>query len=696
MEPSTPPPARQGLRLEEEERPSMERVFEGEPLPSRSETITARSVAVSVALGCTLSVVAMKLALTSGFAPSLAIPAGLLGSFLPRVWIRLLDSCETSQLPFTRQENTVIQTCVVACTSIAFSGGFGTYILAMSRSSAEGSSFGNDNNNVAEPQVGRMVLFLLLTSFAGMFAIMPFRNSLIIHHRLTFPSGTATAHLINTMHTPQGAKQASKQVAMLLKTFCGTVAWAIFQWFFAGGDDCGFRTFPTFGIMAYRLGFYFNFSMTNVGVGMFCPYKITISMLAGSLISWGLIWPYIATKAGDWYPKGLDDDNISGINGYRVFIGISMILADGLLYMLSILIRTLYTMSKQQDNPQPMQNAGAGQPFQCLNDVVDRTTHSFDDRRRTQVFLRDRIPSMAPIMGYVFLSVISTVVIPHLYTQLRYHHVAFAYLIAPLFAFCNAYGNGITDMKIATTYGKIAMLIFSSWVGLKDGGVVAGLAACAIIASNVSTASDLMQDYRTGYITLTSPHTISISQVAGTALGCVINPVIFWVFYKVYNGGAHDDSNALGPYAKVYRGIAMLGMTENGLPSHTMLLCKVFFVLALSASVLREVAALRRWRVRRYIPSTIAMAVAFFVPPTIPIGMILGSAVIYLWGRSDRDDMHIMSPAVACGLICGDGFGSLVSSMLTLLKATPPICIMFLSRQVNESLDAFMATKATS
>uniref|UniRef100_A0ACD5V4N7 Uncharacterized protein n=1 Tax=Avena sativa TaxID=4498 RepID=A0ACD5V4N7_AVESA len=446
--------------------------------------------------------------------------------------------------------------------------------------------------------------------------------------------------------------------------------------------------------MAYRLGFSFNFSMTNVGVGMFCPYKITISMLAGSLISWGLICPYIQTKAGDWYPKGLDDDNISGINAYRVFIGISMILADGLLHMLSILIRTLYTMCKEQDNPQPMQHNAGGQPFHCLSAVIDRTMHSFDDRRRTQVFLRDRIPSMAPVIGYVVMSVISIVVIPHLYTQLRYHHVALAYIIAPVFAFCNAYGNGITDMNIASTYGKIAILIFSSWVGLQDGGVVAGLAACAIIVSNVSTASDLMQDYKTGYITLTSPHTISISQSAGTALGCVINPVIFWVFFRVYKGGAHN--NGIGPYAKVYRGIAMLGITENGLPTHTMLFCKVFFALALSVSVLREVAACRSWSIRRYIPSTIGMAVAFFVPPTIPIGMVVGSAAIYLWGRSDRDDMQLMSAAAACGLICGDGFGSLVSSMLTLLKATPPICIMFLSREVNQGLDAFMAAKGTS
>ncbi|KAE8819809.1 putative metal-nicotianamine transporter YSL7 [Hordeum vulgare] len=80
MEPSTPPAATHHLWGMEGEHPSTERVFEGEPVPSRSETITMRSVAVSIVLGCTLSVVAMKLALTSGFAPSLAIPSGLLGS----------------------------------------------------------------------------------------------------------------------------------------------------------------------------------------------------------------------------------------------------------------------------------------------------------------------------------------------------------------------------------------------------------------------------------------------------------------------------------------------------------------------------------------------------------------------------------------------------------------------------------------
>ena len=113
-----------------------------------------------------------------------------------------------AQLPFTRQENAVIQTFVVSCANIAYTGGFGSYILAMSRTSAVDGGPGNSGGNVAEPQIGRLMAFLFLTSFVGVFAVMPFRNSLVIRHNLPFPTGMATAHFINSIHTPHGAKQA--------------------------------------------------------------------------------------------------------------------------------------------------------------------------------------------------------------------------------------------------------------------------------------------------------------------------------------------------------------------------------------------------------------------------------------------------------------------------------------------------------
>lgn len=75
---------------------------------------------------------------------------------------------------------------------------------------------------------------------------------MILGYKLTYPSGTATAHLINSFHTPQGAKLAGKQISVLFKSLASSFIWSFFQWFYSGGSDCGFNNFPTFGLQAYR------------------------------------------------------------------------------------------------------------------------------------------------------------------------------------------------------------------------------------------------------------------------------------------------------------------------------------------------------------------------------------------------------------------------------------------------------------
>ena len=42
------------------------------------------------------------------------------------------------------------------------------------------------------------------------------------------------------------------------------------------------------------------------------------------------------------------------------------------------------------------------------------------------------------------------------------------------------------------------------------------------LCSHVSTAADLMQDLKTGYLTLSSAKSMFASQLVGTAMGCVI------------------------------------------------------------------------------------------------------------------------------------------------------------------------------
>ena len=41
-------------------------------------------------------------------------------------------------------------------------------------------------------------------------------------------------------------------------------------------------------------------------------------MMLGSILSWGILWPYIDGKAGDWYPVGLREHDFKGLFGYQV------------------------------------------------------------------------------------------------------------------------------------------------------------------------------------------------------------------------------------------------------------------------------------------------------------------------------------------------------------------------------------------
>lgn len=124
---TAPSPAEVGMRKKEiggeaEEEMSVEKAFEGERVPTWREQLTVRALVVSFFMSVMFSVIVMKLNLTTGIIPSLNVSAGLLGFFFVKSWTKLLEKSGFLKQPFTRQENTVIQTCVVAAYGIAFSG----------------------------------------------------------------------------------------------------------------------------------------------------------------------------------------------------------------------------------------------------------------------------------------------------------------------------------------------------------------------------------------------------------------------------------------------------------------------------------------------------------------------------------------------------------------------------------------------
>jgi hypothetical protein len=104
------------------EEASVEQAFLEKPLPSWREQLTVRAFVVGFLLSILFSVIVMKLSLSTGIIPSLNVSASLLAFFLVRLWTKAIEGMGLLKQPFTRQENTVIQTCVVAAYGLSFSG----------------------------------------------------------------------------------------------------------------------------------------------------------------------------------------------------------------------------------------------------------------------------------------------------------------------------------------------------------------------------------------------------------------------------------------------------------------------------------------------------------------------------------------------------------------------------------------------
>ncbi|CAA2940337.1 metal-nicotianamine transporter YSL2-like isoform X1 [Olea europaea subsp. europaea] len=631
-------------------------------IPPWTKQITIRGIVASLLIGIIYSAIVMKLSLTTGLVPNLNVSAALLAFVFIRTWTNLLQKANLVTTPFTRQENTIIQTCAVACYSIAVGGGFRSYLLGLNKKTYEQAGLdteGNSPGSYKEPGLDWMIGFLFIVSFIGLLALVPLRKIMIIDYRLPYPSGTATAVLINGFHALKGDQMAKMQVHGFMKFFSISFLWSFFQWFYSGGGQCGFNSFPAFGLKAWNQSFYFDFSMTYIGAGMICSHLVNLSLLLGAMLSYGVMWPIISELKGVWFPETIPESSMKSLNGYKVFTSIALILGDGLYNFLKTMFSTIRSMYTA---------------FNKRNLKADNKNQQPNDLQRNKLFIRESIPLWVACIGYMLFSVISIFIIPIMFPQLKWHYVLAAHVLAPSLSFCNAYSAGLTDMNMAYNYGKVALFVLAALV-VKENGVVAGLIGCGLIKSIVSISSDLMHDFKTGYLTLTSPRSMVLSQGIGTAIGCIVAPLTFVLFYRAFDVG-NPDGEYKAPYALIYRNMAILGVEGfSALPQHCLQLCYGFFTFAILANLLRDLAP---EKVGKWVPLPMAMAVPFLVGANFAIDMCVGSLIVYIWHKVNNTKASLMIPAVASGLICGDGLWILPSSILALAKINPPICMSFL------------------
>src|SRR5699024_9947287 len=138
--------------------------------------------------------------LKTGITPSMNILGGVLGFALTKLMLKFRIFGYT----FTPQENAVIQTINVAMYTVASPAfGYANGYLAMSKEAFEAAGMqdaGDSSIYTVDLSYWLSIVCALSLFSFGCFLAYPVRNYYILKKQLLFPSGTATAWVINALH----------------------------------------------------------------------------------------------------------------------------------------------------------------------------------------------------------------------------------------------------------------------------------------------------------------------------------------------------------------------------------------------------------------------------------------------------------------------------------------------------------------
>jgi OPT family oligopeptide transporter len=286
--------------------------------------------------------------------------------------------------------------------------------------------------------------------------------------------------------------------------------------------------------------------------------------------------------------------------------------------------------------------------------------------------LRDRelIPNSWWIGGLAIGS-LATVLIMQFVFQIVWYETLVAIAFSAVLAAVAARSLGETDINPTGGVGKVMQLVFG---GISPNQIVTNLMAAGITNGGASQAGDMMQDLKTGYLLGASPRKQLVAQLIGIIAGVV--PVI--VVYRMFT---HDPS-ALGgkelpaPAAMAWKAVAELlvkGFSE--LPPHAL------EAVAISASVGIILPLLRKIdRIKAYVPSGLAIGIAFIIFPSHSLVMFYGLVVWLVWKQMSPLSAEKYTFAVASGLIAGEGLMGIVRAGLDMANVpTLPKVIEMLS-----------------
>jgi len=576
-----------------------DRIYEPE---AGEAQLSIRAVLTGCVLGAVVAAMNISLGLKIGWSLGGSLIAAILGY--------------TFWMPFRRLsvlETNIAQTAGSACGSMASTAGLLSAIPALAMLGTTLSW-------------GQLVLWGTAVGFLGVFYAVPLRNQMVVLEKLRFPTGTATANTIQSMHA-DGA-EAVRQAKVLLKFGVASGVFALGAYFIPEMESPPLK----FGVLGLLATWTFKLYLSPVffGVGGLVGMRVGASMLVGAIVAWGLVGPW-AKSSG--LAAGEVMSYADGPRGWLLWPGVALMVMDAFGNLALSWKSILRTFT-------------GGASANGVSDMEDP---------------KDQIPALwwmgglvagATLAGFVSKSVFD---IPVWMTLVA---VAMSWILAMI----AVRSTGETDINPIGGMGKVTQLTFGA---LAPGSTTTNLMAAGITSAGASQAGDMMQDLKTGRMLGAAPRKQFIAQCLGILSGIPIATGVYTLYSNVYDIG-FDEVNAPAPAAHAWKAMSeLLAKGFEALPQGAGLAVAIAGIVGLLLPVVRKILPEAQ---RGLVPSGLAMGIAFIVPAYYSVAIFLGCVVFGIWKRRSPEQHAGLAFAVASGVVAGDALMNIPKAVLSYLN----------------------------
>jgi uncharacterized oligopeptide transporter (OPT) family protein len=490
--------------------------------------------------------------------------------------------------------------------------------------------------------------WLAAVSVLGVFMAVPLKRQLINHDQLPFPTGTATAETLRSMHTT-GAEAMQKALVLLVGGVVGAVVafagkglaviWKLAGWTSTvPGAPANApwhlpHEFPFFPAdwarnLLQRQTLGFEGSLIMLAAGAIMGIRVGISLLVGAVVYFGIIGQVLVER-------GIVQPGYRGIVSWTLWPATAMMVTAG---MLSFAFRWR-TIARSFRSLAAIFGGSSGRdPLQHVE-----------------------VPGSWFVVG-TGLSGLACIVLAMWFFGIAWWMGLLAVLVTFLLSIVAARATGETDITPIGAMGKITQLIYGV---LAPSNVTTNLMTASITAGAASHSADLLTDLKSGYLLGGNPRYQTISQLFGVIAGtlfCV--PVYMLVVTPESLGSAELPA----PAAQVWKGVAeLLAKGIDQLPPGAAWAMAIGGLLGIVLAVLEEFVPRRhQW----WMPSATGLGIAGVVPAYNSISMFLGALAAWILSRTSPAINERFTVAASSGVIAGE---SLMGVTLTLCDQGPDL-----------------------